>query len=588
MFFVLVAPPTGRQSAIAAPARPPDLLAGTDWLLASQPGDADYAPVAIAGAPGDGPQLRITIHHAQDPYYRIQLSHEIPTSVPDGDLVRYHFWGRSATNNRIRAVVEQALSPWKRVIDGDVRLTSNWKEYSFLQPTPGYGPSGLAARMQVGQSEGTVELSSVTVQDMGPDPEMIAAEAAVEPAAIAQRIQQYRMADLTVAVFDAQGHLAPDATVSITQTRHSFLFGCNIFGLSPPDTRADQTLYQQRFAALFNYATLPFYWGSFEPQQGKPQFERLDAMVDWCLAHGITCKGHPLVWHQGYPSWAAKDPGAAQIQLHARVTDIINHYKGKIGYWDVLNEANGASGENPPNGESSWIAQVGPAAVVATALGWAREAGAGARETFLYNDYDTGDNNLALLQALSDKHSLPDVIGLQSHMHGGKWPMTKLWVTCRRFARFGLPIHFTETTVLSGPQRPIDYNASASDWLTTPEDEARQADYVAQFYSLLFSDPNVRAITWWDLSDKNAWLGAPAGLIRRDMSPKPAYERLMTLIHKDWWTNATLQTNSHGDCKAHVFYGDYTITVTDKSGHSVTQTITLPEAGGPRHVDVKL
>ena len=103
------------------------------------------------------------------------------------------------------------------------------------------------------------------MESTGSDPENEAAEAAVAPAAIAERIAKYRMADLSIAVRDEHGRPLPEAAVSIKQTRHAFLFGSNIFGLRPADASAAQKQYQERFVALLNFATLPFYWGSFEP-----------------------------------------------------------------------------------------------------------------------------------------------------------------------------------------------------------------------------------------------------------------------------------------------------------------------------------
>ena len=105
----------------------------------------------------------------------------------------------------------------------------------------------------------------------------------------------------------------------------------------------------------------------------------------------------------------------------------------------------------PPNGESNWIKRDGPAPVVETALGWARAAGKGLPETFLYNDYDTGDSNVALLTQLQKDGKLPDAIGLQSHMHGGEWPLTKVWAVCAdvRPVRPPDPLHRNH-----GHQRP--------------------------------------------------------------------------------------------------------------------------------------
>lgn len=58
----------------------------------------------------------------------------------------------------------------------------------------------------------------------------------------------------------------------------------------------------------------------------------------------------------------------------------------------------------------------------------------------------------------------------------------------------------------------------------------------------------------------------------------------MTLIHKTWWTNAQGRTDTAGRYAVRAFYGDYQITATDAQGRTVTQTVSLPEASGPRRV----
>ena len=113
---------------------------------------------------------------------------------------------------------------------------------------------------------------------------------------------------------------------------------------------------------------------------------------------------------------------------------------------------------------------------------------------------------------------LYDVIGIQSHMHGGVWSNGHIWKVCQQFARFDVPLHFTETTVLSGER--IWDKAPGSPWPSTPEGEAFQARETARFYTMLFSHPAVAAITWWDFSDFQAWKNAPAGLVRKDMTPQ--------------------------------------------------------------------
>jgi GH35 family endo-1,4-beta-xylanase len=389
----------------------------------------------------------------------------------------------------------------------------------------------------------------------------------IEPAAVEERIGKLRTGDMRVVVRGAGGKGVPGADVRVQMTRSAFLFGCNFYNLDPVNTEAWQTAYQREFTELFNYATLPFYWGGFEPERGKPQYERLEAMVRWCRDHGIERKGHPLVWHEVWPKWAPSSADEAVPLLRERVFAIIRRYRGLINYWDVLNEANNAAKFADRVGEGAWIKRDGAAAAVAMALGWAREACGSKRGTLLYNDFNTGEENVRLLGQLQERDALPEAIGIQSHMHDGAWPLSRAWETCERFAVFNRPIHFTEMTVLSSMKRPKSYSdVRRGDWPTTPEGEAAQAEYVEKLYALLFSHPAMEAITWWDFSDRNAWRNAPSGLVREDMSPKPAYEKLRALIRGKWRTEAGGKTDASGRFSARAFHGDYRIVATSVEG----------------------
>ena len=95
------------------------------------------------------------------------------------------------------------------------------------------------------------------------------------------------------------------------------------------------------------------------------------------------------------------------------------------------------------------------------------------------------------------------------------------------------------------PPEIVDLNDyQVSDWPITSEGEGRQARETMQHYNTLFAHPLVEGITWWDVSD-GGWLNAPAGLIRKDGSGKPAYEELMKSIKGEWWVPATrIQTDN--------------------------------------------
>lgn len=467
----------------SAPTR--DLISPTGWQLAAPaPEDATLNQAATPPEAGSTAVLRVTVTKESAPFYATQLIQSIDAPIPAGDRIVYRFRARATNANPVRAVIEQSATPYQSYAEAQLQLTQNWTTYTIAGVSPGLAAGASHACLQVGARAGEMDFADISVQDTGPDPATLAAQAAVQPAAVASRIRRYRMADFTVKVLDAKGRSVPGAAVTMRQTRHAFLFGCNIFLLNPADTSPEQIAYQKQFAALFNYATLPFYWGAFEPVQGQPQFARLTAMAQWCVQHGITPKAHPLVWHEVYPHWAPADPDATIPLLHARVTSIVTRMNPLVRYYDVVNEASaGALGYTPANGESRWVIRDGAAHVVETALGWARSAGAGSGDTFIYNDYNTGDTNIAMLRQMQADGKLPDVIGIQSHMHTGVWPLTKLWTVCQDFAQFHRPIHFTETTVLSTDiPRGLGYqHGDATDWKTTTQGEANQAAYVTKF-----------------------------------------------------------------------------------------------------------
>ena len=384
------------------------------------------------------------------------------------------------------------------------------------------------------------------------------------------RIEKYRKSDGVIMLRGADGQPVANATVKIEQTRHDFLFGCNFFMFAKLRDPKLEDEYRQRFAALLNYATLPFYWASYEGQRGRPNYDYSEQAADWCRQHGLTCKGHPLTWDHpaGNPRWLPDDLAEVGRLSQARVRDIVARFQGRIDIWDVINEAAHLGQVNQPQKMSKWAVTLGAKAYVAEHLKIARAANP--KATLLVNDYRLDPSYYRLLDSLrEDGKLLFDVIGLQSHMHGGGWPLRTAWGHCETYAKLGLPLHFTETTVVSGPR-----TGPGESWgPTTPELEAKQADYVAKFYTTLFAHPSVQGLTWWDFSDNGAWQRAAAGFVRKDMSPKPVYERLMKLVKGEWWTKTQGRTDEKGLFAVRAFHGTHRVTAELPNGHTVTKEV---------------
>jgi endo-1,4-beta-xylanase len=394
------------------------------------------------------------------------------------------------------------------------------------------------------------------------------------------RIEKYRKGDIRVRV-ESAGRAVAGAKVEIQQTGHAFLFGSNIFFLEPGNQSDLQRKYQERFRELLNYATLGFYWGAYEPSRGKTGEAHLRKMAEWCRKNSIQVKGHPVVWHEVFPKWIESGEPMAPL-LEARIAGTIGKFRGLIDRWDVVNESLVAPDYRNAYGE--WVKGLGPTAAVEKCLRWAEASNP--QGLFLVNDFKVSPEYEAELADLKARKAPFAAIGIQSHMHTGEWPLEKVWSTCESYARIGLPIHFTEVTVLSGPKEsPMrDYQSHRQNWLSTAAEEEKQADYVEKFYTVLFSHPSVEAITWWDFSDAASWMGAPSGFLRKDMSPKPVYERLRKKIKGDWWTKAAATTGPSGEVVLRGFYGSYAVTVTGPGDRKATRSFDLKKGESPTMV----
>ena len=329
--------------------------------------------------------------------------------------------------------------------------------------------------------------------------------------------------------------------------------------------KAEVEAQHKHFIALFNQVTLPFYWGGFEPQPGKPQTERLLTAARWFKDQGCVVKGHPLCWHTATPDWLLSNSDQdIQKILFAHVQREVGDFAGVIDLWDIINETVIMPVyAQYDNGITRVCRNLGRIELIRRLFETARAVNP--KATFVVNDFDTSSAYDILIEGVLAAGIKLDVIGIQSHMHHGYWGVEKTLDVLSHFERFNLPIHFTENSFLSGHLVPPEIHDlqdyQAAEWESTPEGEEIQREQVVSHYKTLFAHPSVEAITWWDMSD-GAWLNAPAGLLRRDQSPKPAYDALYRLIKGEWWLTPTrMTTNERGQVAFTGFLGDYDLTL---------------------------
>jgi len=396
---------------------------------------------------------------------------------------------------------------------------------------------------------------------------------------------RHRKAQCTLTVRRPDGLPLADTEVAIEQVAHRFRFGNIGFDLIALANHETSAVPESPFGGaapaqgehlaslwldLFNTATLPFYWAGFEPERGRPDTARLRRAAAWFVDRGCVVKGHPLAWHTLAPDWLLDLPTAeAEDALRGRIRREVTDFAGFVDTWDAINEVVIMplfTNEERRNAITRLCWERGRIATVRLAFEEARAANPSA--TLLLNDFNMSPAFECLIEGVLEAGIQVDALGLQSHMHQGYWGEERTLGVLERFARFGLPLHFTESTLVSGdlmPQEIIDLNDyQPPSWPSTREGERRQADEIVRHYRTLVSHPAVQAITYWGLSDDGAWLGAPVGLVRADGTTKPSYDALRDLIKGEWWLTPTkLRTDASGRVEVGGFLGDYRLSAGD-------------------------
>jgi endo-1,4-beta-xylanase len=184
--------------------------------------------------------------------------------------------------------------------------------------------------------------------------------------------------------------------------------------------------YTRVAAREFNYLTPEneMKWEALEPSPGNFRFQDADAIVTFAEEHEMLVKGHTLVWHSQLPSWVDALEGEVAVreamQRHIELT--IEHYEqefpGRVGVWDVVNEALDTQDDQVVFRDSAFYRELGEG-FVQEAFEMARQAAPDA--LLFYNDYgieslnSKSDATYDLMLDLVEAGAPIDGIGFQMH-----------------------------------------------------------------------------------------------------------------------------------------------------------------------------
>jgi len=431
----------------------------------------------------------------------------------------------------------------------------------------------------------------------------------VEAEAASDARYAHRVGTARLRVLDPAGRPRAGELVTVAQRAHAFGFGCtgadllHLAGVgsehpasdsaSDPAGGADAPVVAQ-WLGLFDAATLPFYWARFEPVEGEPDTARMLRAARWFVDRGVTVKGHPLLWHTLAPSWLlGRSDAEVEDAIRRRITRDVTQFAGLVDLWDAINEVVILPVFDKEENAVTRLAQSrGQVETVRLAFDTARDANPAAR--LVLNDFDLSEDYERLIEDCLEAGVRIDALGLQTHMHQGFRGADAIERILERFARFGLPLQLTETSLVSGELMPpeiVDLNDfRTAEWPSTPEGEERQAREAVAHYETAFAHPAVESLTYWGMTDATAWLGAPSGLVRRDGTPKPAYDALRDLVRGAWWVPpTTVRTDDDGTVVVRGFAGRYAVTpgvAPDAAGQPRAAGATVEVRAGESRADV--
>ena len=106
-------------------------------------------------------------------------------------------------------------------------------------------------------------------------------------------IERNRKGNFELVLHDEKGELLKGAQVSVEMTDIDFNFGANIFMLGEYSDEQRNRMYEEKFLAVFNSASVPLYWEGSEPKQNYLRYDKdtprdcyrrppADAVRDFC------------------------------------------------------------------------------------------------------------------------------------------------------------------------------------------------------------------------------------------------------------------------------------------------------------------
>lgn len=290
---------------------------------------------------------------------------------------------------------------------------------------------------------------------------------------------------------------------------------------------------------------------------GNYTFEAGDAVARFAEEHGIALYGHMLTWQHLSRDWLYRDKEGnplpreqALANVKGFITTVVQHFRGKVVAWDVVNEA--ISDEPGEYLRDIPIRRAIGDDFIVKAFQFAHEADPDVR--LYYNDYnielpEKRAKTLRLLRELRAAGCRVDAVGIQGHwMLDADSPKPHVISDAiREFHDAGFEVMITELDIDVLPRTVSGANMETVEHGPNPypdglPDEVQQqlARRYREIFDAMLEPGVVTMITFWGSHDGRSWLNNfPVKrrtnhplLFDRDLERKPAYYAVIEALER--------------------------------------------------------
>ena len=280
--------------------------------------------------------------------------------------------------------------------------------------------------------------------------------------------------------------------------------------------------------------------GEIHPAEGVWNFEEADRVADFCRQNGIPLRGHNLCWHSQFCDWMFVDKKGRPVtkevfykRLREHIHTVVNRYKDIVYAWDVVNEAM-ADQEIPgqPSGpyRNSRLYQLCGDEFIAKAFEFAYEADPDA--ILFYNDYNEADpakrdRIYNMVKKMQDAGVPISGIGMQGHYNIYGPSEEDVDAAIVKYSELVRHIHVTELDVRVNTEMggQLRFSRGESQPLAPYLAKLQEDQYNRIFKVFRKHRSIIDNVTFWNLSDRDSWLGVNNHplLFDENLKPKRVY-----------------------------------------------------------------